>query len=53
MYLCARSINIASFYEVFTGFWKCSNSVVIFAFHFNTNLDKKLMGEECEVAYTN
>jgi hypothetical protein len=34
MYLCVRGINVASFYDFSIGFWKCSDSVVFFAFRF-------------------
>jgi hypothetical protein len=32
--LCLRGIDFASFYDFSIGIWKCSDSVVLFAFHF-------------------
>ena len=38
MYLCVRGINFASFYDFSIGFWKCSDSLLIFIFHFISQL---------------
>jgi Ca2+/Na+ antiporter len=32
MYLCARCINFASFYDFHIGFWTCCDSVIFFVF---------------------
>ena len=38
MYLCVGGINFASFYDFSIGFWKCSDSLLIFIFRFISQL---------------
>ena len=35
MYLCARGFDISTFHDFDIGFWKSSDGVVMFAFHFS------------------
>ena len=36
MYVCVKGIDFVYFYDYSIRFWKCSDSVVFFIFHFLT-----------------